>query len=93
MIGTMGSVAGAGAVVGGAAGPGAGGVVSRPRLFGRLAAQAAARARRAKARVACAASLPRWIYCMVVHDTSWDPAVASGAASRHDTPRTQAEAA
>jgi len=57
------------------------------------AAQAAARARRAKARVACAASLLRWIYCMVVHDTSWDPAVASGAASRHDTARTQAEAA
>ena len=46
------------------------------------AAQAAARARRAKARVACAASLLRWIYCMVVHDTSWDPAVASGAASQ-----------
>src|SRR5262245_61793804 len=40
MIGTMGSVAGAGAVAGGAAGPGAGGVVSRPRLFGRLGAQA-----------------------------------------------------
>src|SRR5215467_2608829 len=40
MIGTMGPVAGAGAVAGGAAGPGAGGVVSRPRLFGRLAAQA-----------------------------------------------------
>jgi hypothetical protein len=30
---------------------------------------------------------------MVVHDTSWDPAVASGAASRHDAPHTQAEAA
>ena len=45
------------------------------------AAQTAARARRAKARVACAASLLRWIYCIVVHDTSWDPAVASGAAS------------
>ncbi len=57
------------------------------------AAQVAARARRAKARVACAASLLRWIYCMVVHDTSWDPAVASGAASRHDAPHTQAEAA
>ena len=51
--------------------------------------QAAARARRAKARVACAASLLRWIYCMVVHGTSWDPAVASGAASRHDAPRTR----
>ena len=57
------------------------------------AAQAAARARRAKARVACAASLLRWIYCMVVHDTSWDPAIASGAASWHDVPPAQAEAA
>src|SRR5215469_16281394 len=36
----MGPVAGAGAVADGAAGRGAGGVVSRPRLFGRLAAQA-----------------------------------------------------
>jgi hypothetical protein len=57
------------------------------------AAAAAARARRARARVACAASLLRWIYCLVVHDTSWDPAVASGAASSHDAPRNQAEAA
>jgi LuxR family transcriptional regulator, maltose regulon positive regulatory protein len=40
MIGTMGSVAGADAVAGGVAGPGAGGVISRPRLFGRLAVQA-----------------------------------------------------
>src|SRR5262252_5179277 len=40
MIGTMGSAAGADAVAGGAAGPGAGGVVARPRLVGRLAAQA-----------------------------------------------------
>jgi hypothetical protein len=57
------------------------------------AAQAAARARRAKARVACAASLLRWIYCMVVHDTSWDPAIASGAGRGHDAPYNQAEAA
>ena len=57
------------------------------------AAQAAARARRAKARVACAASLLRWIYCMVVHGTSWDPAVAAGAASCHDARQDQAEAA
>jgi transposase len=57
------------------------------------AAQATARARRAKARVACAASLLRWIYCMVVHDTGWDPAAASGAATCRDAPRTQAEAA
>jgi transposase len=54
------------------------------------AAQAAARARRAKARVACAASLLRWIYCMVVHGTSWDPAAAG---SGHDTPQSPAEAA
>src|SRR6516165_450178 len=40
MIGTMGSVAAAGAVAGGAAGPGAGGVVARPRLVGRLGARA-----------------------------------------------------
>jgi LuxR family transcriptional regulator, maltose regulon positive regulatory protein len=40
MIGTVGSVAGADAVVGGAAGRGARGVVSRPRLVGRLAARA-----------------------------------------------------
>jgi transposase len=42
---------------------------------------AAARTRRAKARVACAASLLRWIYSMVVHGTGWAPAIASGAAS------------
>jgi transposase len=42
---------------------------------------AAARARRAKARVACAAALLRWIYYLVVHDATWDPAAASGAAA------------
>src|SRR5262249_4212568 len=36
MIETMGSAVGAGAVARGAAGPGAGGVVARPRLVGRL---------------------------------------------------------
>src|SRR5499427_7993890 len=40
MIGTMGSAVGAGAVAGGATGPDAGAVVSRPRLVGRLGAQA-----------------------------------------------------
>src|SRR5215469_3148791 len=40
MISNMGSAAGSGAVAGGAAGPGAGGIVSRPRLFGRLGASA-----------------------------------------------------
>jgi transposase len=57
------------------------------------AASAAARARRAKARVACAASLLRWIYSMIVHDTSWDPAVAAGAVSCQHAPRSQPEAA
>jgi hypothetical protein len=40
MMGSMGSAVGSGAVAGGVAGPGAGGVVSRPRLFGRLGAAA-----------------------------------------------------
>jgi transposase len=57
------------------------------------AATAAARAQRARARVACAASLLRWIYSMVTHDTSWDPAAASGAAAARHAPRYQPEAA
>ena len=48
------------------------------------AAVAAARTRHAKARVACAASLLRWLYSMVVHGTRWDPAVAAGAACQHE---------
>jgi LuxR family transcriptional regulator, maltose regulon positive regulatory protein len=40
MIGNMGSAVGSDAVAGGIAGPGAGGIVSRPRLFERLAASA-----------------------------------------------------
>jgi transposase len=32
----------------------------------------------AQARVACAASLLRWIYSLIVHGTGWDPAIASG---------------
>ena len=58
-----------------------------------VSAAAAVRARRAKARVACAASLLRWIYSLVVHDTGWDPDVASGAASFQHAPRHPAEAA
>lgn len=54
---------------------------------------AAARARRAKARVACAASLLRWIYSMAGCDTSWDPAVAAGAAASRHALRDQPEAA
>src|ERR1700741_4501841 len=40
MIGNMRSAVGSDAVAGGLAGPGAGGIVSRPRLFERLAASA-----------------------------------------------------
>jgi len=57
------------------------------------AAAAAARARRAKARVACAASLLRWIYSIVVHDTGWDPAVASGATAGQHASGNRREAA
>jgi transposase len=32
----------------------------------------------AQARVACAASLLRWIYSLIVHGTSWDPQIAAG---------------
>ena len=51
-----------------------GGTGTRPAA----AAAAAARARHATARVACAASLLRWIYSMVIHGTSWDPQVTAG---------------
>jgi transposase len=64
-----------------------------PRTRPATAAAAAARARHATARVACAASLLRWIYSIVVHDTSWDAAVASGAAAAQHTPHCQPEAA
>jgi transposase len=40
--------------------------------------QAGMAAARARAQVACGASLLRWIYSMTVHGTSWDAAVASG---------------
>ena len=40
MMGNMGSAVGSDAVAGGVAGPGAAGVVPRPRLFGRLTAPA-----------------------------------------------------
>ena len=69
---------------------------SRRNAVGSLqvsAVAAAARARRARARVACAASLLRWIYSMVVHDTAWDPAIASGAASRARSRRIGAKVA
>ena len=37
----------------------------------------------AQARVACAASLLRWIYSLIVHGTSWDPRIAAGELSHH----------
>ena len=53
---------------------------ARARPGSARAAQAAraVRSARAKARVACAASLLRWIYFMAVHGAGWDPMAASG---------------
>jgi len=53
----------------------------------------AARRRRAKARVACAAALLRWIYSMVVHGTCWDPGVAAGRKDTLAAPSCRPEAA
>jgi transposase len=36
-----------------------------------------------QARVACAASLLRWIWALTVHGTRWDPAIAAGQRSHH----------
>jgi len=57
-----------------------------PAAGPRTAAAAASSARRGKARVACAASLLRWIWCLVVHGTDWDPAIASGTAPMTTVP-------
>jgi transposase len=53
---------------------------ARARPGSAQAAQAAraVRSARAKARVACAASLLRWIYFLAVHGAEWDPVAASG---------------
>ena len=37
----------------------------------------------ARARVACAASLLRWIWALTVHGTGWNPAIAAGQLSHH----------
>jgi transposase len=37
----------------------------------------------AQARAACAASVLRWIYSLIVHRTSWDPQIAAGQLSHH----------
>jgi transposase len=63
---------------------------ARPGSAQAAQAQRTVRSARARARVACAASLLRWIYFMTVHDAGWDPAAASG--GRLD-PAPRAEAA
>jgi LuxR family transcriptional regulator, maltose regulon positive regulatory protein len=69
------AVAGAGAVVGGAAGRGAGGVVSRPRLFGRLGAQARVSVVSAPAGSGKTVLLRSWISWAGVADrAAWVPA-------------------
>jgi transposase len=37
----------------------------------------------AQARAACAASLLRWIYSLIVHRTGWDPRIAAGELGHH----------
>jgi transposase len=51
---------------------------ARPGSARAAQAARAVRSARAKARVACAASLLRWIYFMTVHGADWDPVAASG---------------
>ena len=63
---------------------------ARPGSARAAQARRAVRSARAKARVACAASLLRWIYFMAVHDAGWDPVAASGG---RWTPAEAAEAA
>jgi hypothetical protein len=41
----------------------------------------------AQARAACAASVLRWIYSLIVHRTSWDPWIAAGQFSHHQDRR------
>ena len=36
-----------------------------------------------QARVACAASLLRWIWSLTVHGTRWNPEIAAGQVSHH----------
>ena len=57
-------------------------------------ARRAVRSARAKARVACAASLLRWIYFMAVHDaggTRWPPPAAAGPLQRLRRPPDQGQ--
>jgi transposase len=51
---------------------------ARPGSARAAQAARAVRSARARARVACAASLLRWIRFMAVHGADWDPVAASG---------------
>lgn len=48
-----------------------------------LAGRADGRLHDGQARVACAASLLRWIYSLIVHGTCWDPKIAAGELGHH----------
>src|SRR5215813_14138874 len=75
MIGAMGSAVGAGAVAGGAAGFGAGGVVARPRLVGRLGASARVSVVSAPAGSGKTVLLRSWIgWASVAGSAAWVPA-------------------
>jgi transposase len=63
---------------------------ARPGSAQATQAARAMRSARAKARVACAASLLRWLYFMAVHGADWDPVAASGGRC---TPQAAGEAA
>ena len=51
--------------------------------FAALTSRDTGRLQNAQARVACAASLLRWIYSLIVHGTRWDPAIAAGQLGHH----------
>src|SRR6516225_5517076 len=75
MIGTMGSAVGAGAAVAGGAASRGAGVVSRPRLFGRLAAQARVSVVSAAAGSGKTVLLRSWIsWAGVAGSAAWVPA-------------------
>ena len=61
--------------------------------FAALTGRDRGRLHEAQARVACAASLLRWIWSLIVHGTRWDPAVAAGSRrpqERHSRVKLQA---
>jgi transposase len=52
-----------------------------PARFAYLTTRQDNRLARQQARTACAAALLRWIYVVVTHRVTWDPAIAAGGAS------------